>query len=194
MKLSLSGFLILAMTVLGLPSQGLTTTYTANLDGTESGSPGTGFVTVDLDTSAHTLSIDLNFGDLLGTTTVAHIHGPTATPGTGNAGVITEVPFFSGFPIGVTSGTYTHVFDSSNSSTWNPSFLSDNSFTTEEAEAALDSYLLAGTAYLNIHTTFNPAGEIRGFLAVSNPVPEPATLLLFVTGLAGLVGGRRLRK
>src|SRR5882672_5740757 len=41
--------------------------------------------------------------------------------------------------------------------------------------------LLAGNTYLNIHTTANPGGEIRGQLRV----PEPASLLLLASGLLG---------
>jgi PEP-CTERM motif/CHRD domain len=46
--------------------------------------------------------------------------------------------------------------------------------------------LSAGTAYLNIHTTFRPDGEIRGFLA--QPAPEPSTMFLLGSGLIGLAG------
>ena len=47
--------------------------------------------------------------------------------------------------------------------------------------------MYAGTAYFNVHSTRFPGGEIRGFLAV----PEPATMLLFGTALAGLAIRRR---
>jgi hypothetical protein len=40
-----------------------------------------------------------------------------------------------------------------------------NGGTTAGAEAALLAGLEAGQAYLNIHTTMFPGGEIRGFLA-----------------------------
>jgi hypothetical protein len=45
---------------------------------------------------------------------------------------------------------------------------------------------------LNLHTTANPAGEIRGFL-VAAPIPEPSHLGMLAMGLALLVGARRWR-
>ena len=47
---------------------------------------------------------------------------------------------------------------------------------------------LEGRAYLNIHTSTNPGGEIRSFL---EPVPEPATTGLIAIGLFALVALRR---
>jgi hypothetical protein len=197
MKLFLSAFLALVLAVIGLPSQGLTTTYIANLDGPSefqpNASPGTGSAVVTLDTIGHTLSVYAEFSGLLGTTTAAHIHGPTPIPGTDVAGVITQTPTFAGFPSGVTSGTYDQTFDLTLASSWNPAFLRNNVFSPLDAETALDSYLAGGTAYFNIHSSMFPAGEIRGFL-VPSPVPLPATMLLFGTGLAGLAGIRLRRK
>lgn len=51
--------------------------------------------------------------------------------------------------------------------------------------------LAEGKAYFNIHTTLYPGGEIRGFLA---PVPVPAAVWLFGSGLLGLVGVARNKK
>jgi hypothetical protein len=48
---------------------------------------------------------------------------------------------------------------------YNPAFVTANGGTTAGAEAALLAGLEAGQAYLNIHTTMFPGGEIRGFLA-----------------------------
>jgi hypothetical protein len=69
--------------------------------------PGTGTAEVEIDTILRTMTLDVIFSGLLGTTTASHIH--CCTPPTGNAGVATQVPTFIGFPLGVTSGTYSNV-------------------------------------------------------------------------------------
>src|ERR1700730_3629095 len=108
-------------------------------------SPGTGFAVITIDTTLNTLNIVSDtFSGLLGTTTASHIHCCTAVPGTGTAGVATQVPTFTGFPLGVTSGTYDHTFDTSLASTYNPAFVTAHGGTVASAEAFLGASLADG--------------------------------------------------
>ena len=99
------------------------------------------------------------------------------------------MPTFTGFPLGVTSGTYDHTFDTLDVATWNPAFIAAHGGTSAGAEAFLFAGMLANESYLNIHTSMFPGGEIRGFLRV----PEPATLALLCCGLLALGFVRRER-
>lgn len=168
--------------------------YFAHLDGPSEAmpnvSPGKGFATFSFDPVAHTLALDVTFSGLLGNTTAAHIHGPTAIPGVGAAGVVTTVPTFSGFPLGVTSGTYNTLLNTLDPSTYNPVFLAALGDDTTAAEAALGTMLANGSAYLNIHSTVFGGGEIRGFI---QPVPEPSSLAIWAVGLVGAFGYARVR-
>ena len=166
--------------------------YNVNLDGaTENppnGSPGFGTGTVTVDTTANTMQVNFSFSGLLGTTTACHIHAATATAFTGNAGVATTTPFFAGFPLGVTAGSYNNTLDMTLTSSYNPSYVTANGGTTASAEAALFSAIAAGKAYLNVHTTVVSGGEIRGFLVLA---PTPGAF--GVAGLGGLALLRRRR-
>ncbi len=145
-------------------------------------SPGTGLATVVLDSTAQTLQVNATFSGLTSITSAAHIHccAPLGT----NAGVATTVPAFPGFPLGVTSGSFSSVvFDLTQPTIYNPAFVTLQGGTIPLAEAALIAGIENGMTYLNIHTVVNPGGEIRGQL---EPVPEPATLLLVGTTMAGL--------
>jgi len=149
-------------------------------------SPGFGSGTVTWDTTAFTMTVDVSFSGLFGSTTAAHIHGPTAAAGTGTAGVATTTPSFVGFPLGVTAGVHQQVYDMSLSSSYNPSFITNNGGTPTSAGLALKAAFDAGKAYYNIHTSAFGGGEIRGFLTL---VPAPGA-----TTLAGLVGLAALRR
>ncbi len=154
-------------------------------------SPATGFADVFYNDIAHTLEVNVTFSGLLGTSTASHIHAPTAVPFAGPAGVATETPSFAGFPLGVTSGTYTDTFDLTLSSSFNAPFLAASGGTAAGAELALVSDMLAGKAYLNIHSTVVPGGEIRGFLS---KVPDAAsTAMLLGLALSGIFAVGRCR-
>lgn len=151
-------------------------------------SPGTGHVTVLFDDVAHTLTIDAMFADLIGVTTVAHIHAPTAIPFDGAIGVAVTPGTLPGFPMGVTSGTYDVVLDLADPATYTGTFLALGDGTAAAAEALLLSSFQEGRAYFNVHSDVFPGGEIRGFLT---EVPEPAAAGLLVLGLSGLLYARR---
>ena len=158
--------------------------YQADLDGPSESppiaSPGTGFATVTIDTLAHTLRVEATFSGLLGATTAAHIHCCTVDPGILTAGVATQTPSFLGFPLGVTAGTYDHLFDLTDATSFNAPFVTANGGTAAGAEAALAAGLSQGKAYFNIHTSVFGGGEIRGFL---HAVPEPGTASLLGAGV-----------
>ena len=127
-------------------------------------SPGTGKALVTIDAVANTMRVQTTFSGLLAGVTAAHIHVPTAVAGAGTAGVATTLPTFPGFPAGVTAGTYDQTFNMLLASSYNPVYVTNNGGTTTSAFAALRAAISAGKAYLNIHSTMFPGGEIRGFL------------------------------
>lgn len=149
---------------------------------------GSGSALVTIDTLANSMRIEASFSGLSGTSTVAHIHCCTATAGSGTAGVATITPSFTGWPTGVTSGSYDFPYDTTSAGTFNASFVSANGGTPEDALAALIDGMNTGRAYFNVHSSTFAGGEIRGFLL---PVPEPGTALLLGLGLGGLAGSTR---
>lgn len=170
-------------------ASGVTIIYTGTFSGAAEAPPndslGTGTVEVILDTDLEIMTIDAEFSGLTGTTTIAHIHGPTPVPGAETAGVMTTTPTFPGFPAGVTSGTYNQVIDLSLAASYNSTFVTANGGVAG-AYNAFTTALAEGRAYFNIHTTSFPGGEIRAFLIA---VPEPG-----VAGLAALGAGVALRR
>ena len=157
-----------------------------NFEAPPTGSLGTGWAFVTMDVVANTLAINASFSGLTGLTTAAHIHCCIASPG--NISVATQTPSFIGFPLGVSSGSFSNVYDTSLASTYRAGFITANGGTPDSAEAALFAGLRAGQAYFNIHSDTSPSGEIRGFLVET---PEPASLSLVGVALLGLAFVRR---
>lgn len=130
--------------------------------------PATGQVTITIDIAAQTMQVQATFSNFIGTTINAHIHC-CASPGI-NAGVASETPSFSGFPIGVQSGTYDATYDMTQPTSYNPAFVTANGGTAAGASAALMAGLDAGQAYFNIHTSSFSGGEARANLQLNVPV------------------------
>lgn len=131
---------------------------------------GTGYAYID--PVAHTMRVIVDFANLTTGNSACHIHGPTAVAFTGTAGVATTTPTFTGFPTGATTGTYDHTFDTSLTTSFNGSFVTANGGTALGAETALFAAIAAGKAYVNLHSTTVPGGEIRGFLIPFDPTPN----------------------
>jgi CHRD domain-containing protein/PEP-CTERM motif-containing protein len=154
----------------------------ANQENPANSSTATGLA--DLSLVGDNLTVNVTWSGLTGNATAAHIHCCIVPPT--NTGV--AIPFV-GFP-SASSGSYTHTFNLADSTVYQGSFLAlyPNAAAAEaDIISSLNHNLVfpkLGTlkgAYVNIHTSQNPGGEVRGF-----PTPEPGTLVLAVLGVAGL--------
>jgi hypothetical protein len=124
-------------------SQGATTTYTANMNGSSEVPPntttGTGSATVTIDAN-NKITWNVSFSGLTGPAFAVHIHGPA--PVGKNAGVLIWLSTKGKTAASPVSGSAT--------------------FTAGQA-----SDLSNGLCYVNVHTKANPGGEIRGQLVKS---------------------------
>jgi hypothetical protein len=124
--------------------------------------PGSGSVTALLDMDTLLLNLTGNYQDLLADVTGAHIHAPAASDE--NAGVI--VPLI-------------HTGDASG-------LLAFNGVIDPQHA----SWLLDGLAYVNVHTSVNPGGEIRGQFSPQR-VPDTGNTALLLGAAAFLLLGVR---
>jgi MYXO-CTERM domain-containing protein len=141
------------------------TIFTASLDGTQevppNPSPGTGMGVVDLNNAMDSISVTLDWQDLLAGATSATIN--EAPPGSTG-------PIIFSLALGSGAGTTSGSIDPS-----------PQVFSITPAEVTA---LQAGDLYVEVATSQFPAGEIRGQLSA---VPEPSTLVpAAIAGLAGL--------
>lgn len=144
--------------------------------------PGTGGMLpagLSYDTTSFVLDVNVAWGsvngfiDLTGNATAAHIHGIVAgdNPFLGTAGALYNF---------ATSPNFTGVFDTSASA--------GSIVGTVFIEEAHREALMEGRLYINVHTSLNVPGEIRGNLV---PVPEPGeTGLIMALGALGFAGWR----
>jgi hypothetical protein len=185
---------LLVLSAAAMPAAAAQKIYAAPLSGDAESPPnasgGGGAAVVTFDLGASTMRVQAGFAGLAGDVTAAHIHCCTAVEGTGTAGVATMTPIFAGFPQGVNFGFYDHTFDMTDAASYNAAFITANGGSVNSAFDVLLAGLDAGKAYFNIHSTFAPGGEIRGFL---QPVPEPETYALMLAGL-GVVGWAAARR
>ncbi len=152
-KKSLLG-LTVAATILGLSqaAEAHTIHLTATLDQDQeipapTPVPGaSGFANLTYDTHDNLLNWNILFSGLSDDPVAAHFHGPAAP--------------------GATAGVQVNIGDISGLT----SPMMGSATLTDTQEAGL----LSDLWYINIHTSLNPAGEIRGQV---NVVPEPLTLL-----------------
>ena len=141
-----------------------------NANGTISGSPGSGGeigggISYDDVTNALTINVGWGSGngftDLSSSVTAAHVHGPA------------DINSNAGVQFSLSGGGFS----------LNTSASAGSATGTTTLTAGQETDLLAGNYYINIHTSTNSGGEIRGNLVV---VPEPGRIALaslFVFGL-----------
>ena len=135
-----------------------------------------------LDDSTNTLNVNVGWGssqgftDLTSTSTASHIHGPTASNnGSGFTQTAAVLFTFTRSSSLATGGTFTGP---SNVIALSPTQVTE---------------LNSGKYYINIHTTTNSGGELRGFI-VPAAVPEPASLALMACGAMTFLSRRNRRK
>jgi MYXO-CTERM domain-containing protein len=182
---SVSQAAIIQFDLIGTGGAGLlSTSETAPIVG--GGSGGEFGAGIFFDNVAKTLTINVNWGsangaynNLSGVSTNAHIHNSGFPLGNAGAGNFLAA---SGVMIGLQTATAQFTTNTSASA-------GSITGTSLALSAANEAALLSGATYLNIHTSANINGEMRGFLV---QVPEPTTGLLGL-GTLGLLTLRRRR-
>ncbi len=141
------------------------------------GQPGTGWSSIEFDLDTHDMLIRVGFTGLRGNSSAATVNGPTASPNTGSADAMTALPSLAGFPLGVHSATYEHLFDMDSASSYNPAFL-NNAANHGDVVLAFNSLVTALTddkSYLDLKST-QLSGALKGFYKVVPPTPESTSL------------------
>lgn len=143
--------------------------------------PATGLATVSFNSSTDSLTYNITFSGLSAPATASHIHagGPTV-----NGPVV--LPFTNQGPPSAVSGSF--------SGTLTAADLIPNAGAGINTFADAINAIETGNAYVNIHDSVFPGGEIRGQL-VTAAVPEPGSLTLLTgIGASSLLMLRRTRR
>jgi hypothetical protein len=140
-------------------TQPTSVTYTASLSGanerpTPNTTTGTGTWTGILNTQTNVMTYTLSYSGLSTNSTASHIHAPGDA--TVAAGVVLNFQSFAGattvFTPGSTSGTAAGTVNLSGGTVTGLTITGDS----------LKKDMDAGLTYVNVHTTANGGGEIRG--------------------------------
>jgi hypothetical protein len=113
---------------------------------------GSGVFTGTLDTVTNIFTYDITFTGLSSPVNNGHIHGPALATATSGTTINFNTLGGSTFSFGQTAGGAHGV------AILSPTVLISATMTGD----SLKKLLFAGLTYANIHTTNNPAGEIRG--------------------------------
>lgn len=167
---------IIQFDLYGTAGTGLLPGNEGSLNTPSTGSGGEYLTGISFNDATLVLSISVawgsvkGFADLTGAASAAHIHGPVSVAQAGTFTGSTGIP--SGFGL-----------------TPSPSAANDGLITANITFSSTQAgELMQGRYYINVHTSGNPSGEMRGFL---NPVPEPGTSAMLALGAMGLLARRR---
>lgn len=164
MKRMLSITAVLTLWVVSPAAGDLIWWYEIPLEGSQLVPPvntsGTGSCTVALNETASTVDVSCFYDSMTSNVTAAHIHGPA--PVGSNAGVVVALTQTGG-----TSGTI------------------DNVGLALTAQQVAD--MKNGLHYINVHTTGNPGGEIRGQIVGGAALPIPTMSEWGLIALAALL-------
>jgi hypothetical protein len=147
---------------------------------TVSPTPGTGGETspgIFFDDVSKQLTINVGWGirkgftNLTGDATVMHIHQASSSAFTASGGAVINLHTLAGFSSSASNGGLN---------------------STLTLTAAQETSLLSGLYYINVHTSVNPGGEIRGNLVA---VPEPSSVaLVALVGVPVVIARMRARR
>lgn len=204
-KTSLSLAALATLAITATSAHAVVYTFNASLSGANevatTGGPGSGIAILAYDTQGTVSLLDdtydfaMSVFGLTGGTggraaNAFHIHGAASTTENGPVRVALDGPLFTA----LNSGSTLLV---GGSNILAPSIAATPATGVNQGYPAMSflQMLQGGLAYVNVHTSANPAGAVRGQLIQVSAVPEPSTYAMFLAGVAalGLLARRRAR-